>query len=283
MNRAWAWTKANALAEGWRRTFAVDPPFGAVVLGLAVAIHETKAGDAWPGEHNWGACTRRALNQAERFALSAAGVHAVTSPADARVAAELSALATLTSVGLAPTPDLALHIDSSPSAGAYFTWFAAFANDDDGAAYFVEVLAKQRSSCKSVLETTNGSETMLAAAMYKSHYFTGFHDPSQPGGADANIAEYALALYRLTPELKRLLVGWTPGATAPPLDLDTVLGVQQALNRIGASAPPLVEDGVLGPLTRTALVAFQAAHGLVGTGLMDDATKAALRAALATS
>jgi hypothetical protein len=51
-----------------------------VALGVSVAIHETLAGDAWPGpdgivgtsddENNWGATTLRALNSAEQWALA---------------------------------------------------------------------------------------------------------------------------------------------------------------------------------------------------------------------
>jgi hypothetical protein len=44
--------KADAYTEAWKDAFGSYPPRGAVVLGLAVAQHETACGDAWPGENN---------------------------------------------------------------------------------------------------------------------------------------------------------------------------------------------------------------------------------------
>lgn len=67
--------------------------------------------------------------------------------------------------------------------------------------------------------------------------------------------------------------------TLPPLDPSTPLGLQMALNALGAS-PALVEDGQLGPKTKGALVRFQAAKGLARSGVVDEATLAALRAGL---
>jgi hypothetical protein len=72
--------KANAFVTAWRRRFGNDPTQHAVVLGLSVAQHETRCGDAWPGpdkipntaddENNWGACTFRAVNAAEYAAIA---------------------------------------------------------------------------------------------------------------------------------------------------------------------------------------------------------------------
>lgn len=80
MNPIWYQNKADALVHAWRMNYGDDPPLNAVVLALSVAIHETRAGDAWPGadgvvgtdddENNWGATTLRALNAAEYAAIA---------------------------------------------------------------------------------------------------------------------------------------------------------------------------------------------------------------------
>ncbi len=69
--------------------------------------------------------------------------------------------------------------------------------------------------------------------------------------------------------------GGAPGA----VDLSTVRGVQQALQALGIDPGPV--DGLAGPLTAAAVAAFQAASGLPATGEVDEATRAALAAALA--
>jgi hypothetical protein len=189
-------------------------------------------------------------------------------------------------------PDNAeIHVDSSPAVGAYFTLFGKFADDVAGAKYFVHVLAEQRSTCRQILEQAHkladGGAGELAAAMYRSHYYTGFHDPKEPGGAEANVADYARAVAAQLAVIRPALAGWTPGAEpsvysepAGPPDLGTGAGLQAALNQLGAS-PPLVEDGIVGPKTRAALEAWQLRHGLTADGLLGPATLTALRAALA--
>ena len=56
--------------------------------------------------------------------------------------------------------------------------------------------------------------------------------------------------------------------------------VQDALNKCGAN-PPLAVDGVCGPMTRTAISAFQTTAGIAVDGVAGPQTLAALEAALA--
>jgi lysozyme family protein/peptidoglycan hydrolase-like protein with peptidoglycan-binding domain len=51
--------------------------------------------------------------------------------------------------------------------------------------------------------------------------------------------------------------------------------MQQSLNKLGAS-PPLDEDGIVGPKTKAAVAQFQQQHGLTETGVLDNATVAAI-------
>lgn len=64
-------------------------------------------------------------------------------------------------------------------------------------------------------------------------------------------------------------------------DLKTVIGVQQALKKIGFDPGPI--DGANGPKTAAALRVFQIANGLKGDGLIGPLTRKALRAALDAS
>lgn len=64
-----------------------------------------------------------------------------------------------------------------------------------------------------------------------------------------------------------------------PEDTDLM---QRGLNLIGAD-PQLVVDGSFGRRTRSAIMAFQAAHGLPQTGLSDDPTMEALANAVAAA
>jgi len=61
-----------------------------------------------------------------------------------------------------------------------------------------------------------------------------------------------------------------------PLDLDSVLGVQRALNVLKVVTPPLIEDGVNGPKTRAAVREFQRSHELIVDGAVGEKTRAAL-------
>jgi peptidoglycan hydrolase-like protein with peptidoglycan-binding domain len=283
------WDKANAYAAGWAEKLGGSPSLHNTALGLSVAQHETHCGDAWPGEHNWGAVQKRLPNEPEKAALAAAGI--VAKPANVKAARD--AIAAAIASGTAPPLDSeALHVDSSPGKGWYFVYFWAFATDAEGAALFVHVLAQDRPSCQADLESDAADEQQLAADMYETHYYEGFHDPNQPGGAQANIDDYATALGRWRPQIQAALAGWTPGAVYQPppdpstFDLTTTLGVQQALDFLHVVDPPLATDGVPGPLTEAAIMAFQQSHQaptgepLDVDGVVGPMTRAALRLAL---
>jgi hypothetical protein len=286
--------KADAYAAGWKNKFGAWPSKANVILGLAVAQHETACGDAWSGEHNWGACQKRTLNVQERAALSRAGITA--NPHN--VAAARGTIAQAIANGSCPPLDHeALHVDSSPVTGWYFVYFWAFATDEGGATLFVHVLAEQRASCRLTLEgaqdaTLVGDAYKLAATMYQTHYYEGVHNPHQPGGAQANINDYAQALQGLVPGIAVALSAWTPDGSvpAPPgpptFDLSTVIGYQDALKYLAVKLgkpefDPGLVDGIRGPKTLAAVRAFQAAFvPQDGDGIVGPQTKSAIQTEL---
>lgn len=223
----WYEGKANAVVRGWRAIFeGRTPSRTAVELVLAVAIHETIAGDAWPGEYNWGAIQARVLTAGEKAAL--AGLPAsLANVAEAR--SRLAAAAAAGTIqpptrkpGVADSGGVALHVDSSPllpRPGWYWVFFVANEDDAAGAAVLVHILAEQRASCRAVLEDPNGSARALADAMYRTRYYEGVHDPRQPGGAEANVTDYASALARHLVEIRAALTAgeWTAPVVHAPL------------------------------------------------------------------
>ena len=66
--------KAETLVAAWQSLFGSAPSFVAMVNAMAVAELETRMGDAWPGEHNWGAVMKRGLSASESEALRASGI-----------------------------------------------------------------------------------------------------------------------------------------------------------------------------------------------------------------
>ena len=284
MNARW-FNKANAFASAWKSKFGVDPKPATVALGLSVAQHETRCGDAWPGEYNWGAVQHRVPNTDERSVLSAAGP-----PNPKSVGAARDALALAIAAGTIPEPEqCALHVDSSPGKGWYWVFFWSFNNDEEGAAFFIRIIAEKRAACRAALENAtlenlDLAATDLATQMYRSRYYEGFHDPKEPGGIQANIDDYAASLQRILPGIVAGMSGWAPGATLPPpdpnaIDIGTVAGVQAALNKLGAQ-PPLTVDGATGPKTKAAIKVFQASKGLTADGIVGPKTLAALELAL---
>ena len=256
------WQKANAYAAAWSKIFAGEIPSKYnVALGLGVAEHETWCGDAWKGEHNWGAVQLRGLNAVERGILSQAGLTA----SSANLPQAKALLGANSAVGGA------LHIDTSPVAGPYFVWFCAFPDDETGAEKFVQVLAKNRVSCHDALVgagTGLATAIDLAAAMYRTHYYEGFHDPHKPGGDDANIADYANAISPLTNEAYEALAEWAPNKSFPAyvqtdpatFDLETITGVQQAWNFLATPGYMIQVSGLLDAATKNALMSFQRTH-----------------------
>lgn len=71
----------------------------------------------------------------------------------------------------------------------------------------------------------------------------------------------------------------TPGG-ATNLQVSTNQDVQRALNTLGYAHPALTVDGNIGPLSQTAIKAFQAAKGLMQDGQVTSALKLALEVAI---
>jgi hypothetical protein len=256
--------KAGVLVTAWQRRYDGGLPSKlAVLLVCSVAEHETRCGDSWPGEHNWGAIQRRTMSEAERAIVRAGGK---PEPRDAFEA---------------------LHGDSSPIHGRYQVWFWRFPNDVEGANKLLEVLLDKRPSIQKDIDRLSTDE--LARRMYLTRYYEGFHDPRpRPGeqvptggltqGQRANIADYARAIGRHFVAFRAGLAVWTPGDaddTPTETDLFTVEGYQEALRVLGFDPGPI--DGIAGPRTRAAAEAFQRAEGLTVDGVVGPQTRARLR------
>jgi len=183
-------TKAQACLDGYLRQFTTEPPRSVIIYALCVAEHETRCGDAWPGEHNWGACTARPLKLSEIAKYMQAGLKP-GEPKDEPKAKKLL-----------DQPGLALHRDSAPKQGWYYTYFASFKYDVDGAEYLVKMLYKQRPRCLASAIADCGVQD-LAKEMYNSRYYTGVHQD-----AASNIADYGKSLSTLQPQIEAALVGW---------------------------------------------------------------------------
>lgn len=306
-------SKADALVEGWRRVFVGEtPPVSAVVLALSVAQHETRCGDAWPGEYNWGATTLRSLTAAERDVLAKAGIAPTVGHGHNERSA--AAQAALVAAGLAPANGV-IHADSTTDAKGqhpYFVYFFRGTDDADGARYFLQLLAGKGKPAKAVLDDPKGTEHGLAAAMYARGYFWGFKphgkytakDGTERDGNAENIAAYAGALQRITPTIRAALKDWTPkdpipaigeedyegpgeGTSRPqpdPIDLATAAGAQDALNKLGCGRPPLTVDGNFATKSIAALGFYQGGNLRVDvselldvTGKLDAPTLAAIR------
>lgn len=290
MDASWALRKAVAFSQGWRIQLGAWPNLHAVIFGLSQTAAETRCGDAWPGldgvlntaddSHNWGACTLRALNAAERAAVAKAGiVPTVGTGHEARARAAQQAIV---DAGL-PLPNGEIHCDSAPSIGPYFTYFAVFrdyefrndaglielvSGDVSGAAYYCRLAAGSAMKPKAlfdVMMNPNASVDAHARAAYAQRYFTGVHDPKLPGGAEKNISDYVAFMGRFLPSFASLLSGFDPAACEPvPAPFRTVLArgdygedVREMQGFIGAP-----QDGGFGPKTEAYLVAFRLSHGL---------------------
>jgi hypothetical protein len=279
------YNKANAFANGWKSQYTEDPPKSAVILGLAVAQLETHCGDVWPGAHNWGAVQLRTLTRGEAEVLQDAELF----PQPSNTAAGQAALQEAIEACKIPLiRNGSLQVDSSPRLktkenprGYYWVFFQSFSDDTAAAERFVHVLSYDRPACHQVLISPAGSEQELAAAMRASGYYEGTHDNKTAEGRQQNIDAYASALRGITPDIRKALVDWTPGAAPPPetFDLTRTDGIQEALNKLGQN-PKLRVDGVLGPFTKQAIENFQVTQGLSVDGVAGPATQDCLRRAL---
>lgn len=293
--REWYQRKAAAYAHGWRETFGVEPGPDNVALGLSVAIHETSAGDSAVASRNWGAVQKRKLTLAEKSALAEAGFRPQYPRADF-IAKARAALDAAVAAGTVKKRDREeLYCDSSPGPNGpvwYFIMFWAFETDEDGATLFVKTLAKNRPSCRAVLESS-GSSHALAAAMYlKPGYYEGqyqraAHYERQPDGkwseipaetttswtgAELNISEYAGALQRLLPEIRAALAGRAP---RPTLRRGSFGEDVKFVQRIVGAEP----DGKFGPKTEAAVIHYQMSNHLTPDGVVGPKTWAAMESA----
>lgn len=278
-NERWQ-RKAAAVIDGWGVVFGKDPPAGAVVLVLAVAQHETRCGDAWPGENNWGAVqdADKGVQARMRDALRAAGLAAHPSRVD-------EAKALLTTAGLRTD---GLHVDSSPGKGYYWVYFVTFPTEAEGAAHLVRTLAERRASCRAVLES-GGSAMALAQAMYNSRYYEGFHKrgvhyerqadgrwypvPSKTStswtGEELNVAAYGGALQSLSRTITSALAGRT---RRPTLRRGSTGEDVKFVQRI-VGVPV---DGIFGPRTESAVMGYQLGNHLTPDGVVGPKTWASL-------
>jgi hypothetical protein len=283
--------KAAAYDSGWVAEFKTDATLANIIIGLAIAQHETWCGDAWPNEHNWGAVQYRSPNKAELAVIADAGL----TPSPSTVAAARAALAAAAAAGtIQHDPNGALHVDSSPGLGWYWMFFRAFPSDAAGADYFVNVLARERDGVRAVLAPATdplASAPAVVGMMYLSGYFEGNHPGARPvkerklpftPPEQRNVDDYVGSVTALIPGIQIALIGWTPG-TVPPehaIDLTTTAGLQQALNLLKVPGTPLAVDGAFGPLTRGAMTAFQLQVGISADGEPGPLTRSALQTAL---
>jgi hypothetical protein len=206
--------KARILSSAWQSLFGVLPSFVAMVNAMSVAEFETRMGDAWPGENNWGAVMKRGLTKDEAALLRQNGVSAAGG-ADAVAKAR-----TLLIAG----PNEALHRDSSPEFGPYFAWFWSFETPEQAAKKFLDVLVRARPGVRKIIDHATPDE--LARAMYESFYYAGFHkdDP------EANVRDYARGIRRTRAAIEAALRDLAPpppppaviASAMPPPDLATV-------------------------------------------------------------
>lgn len=210
-------TKAQTLVAAWTELFGARPSFVAMVNAMSVAELETRMGDAWPGEHNWGAVMKRPLSAEEAETLRSHGISAAGGEPAVTAARQL----------LAPGPNEALHRDTSPGKGPFFAWFWSFPTELEAAKKFLQVLVRGR--VRAIIGAATPDE--LARAMYEAHYYEGFHanDP------EANIRDYAAALRRHRAAIERGL-GASP-APSPPLP-------SERPSRLGGAGLALVLFGV---------------------------------------
>ncbi len=210
--------KARIVVEAWQSLFGAPPSFIAMVNAMAVAELETRMGDSWPGENNWGAVVKRGLSKEEAATLRANGISASGGAPALAAARKL----------LTPGPNEALHRDSSPEFGPFFAWFFSFDTPEQAARKFVDVLVRARPGVRAIID--HASPEDLARAMYESHYYGGFHkdDP------EANIHDYAIAIRRNRRLIEAALGGVVPEpAPAPTASKPNFAAVGLAIAALG--------------------------------------------------
>lgn len=274
MNQEWVRAKAAAAGIGWQWLYrCAPPPVHLIALGLLPAIHETDAGDAWPGEHDIGATVLRALNAKENAVLAKAGIRPTVGPTHKAV--EKEAMNELKRSGL-PLPHGAVHCDSTTDQHGrlhpYFVWFAAFEDDASGFDYYWGVLsgwtAEKGKRCRQVLLTPGSSPRSLAVGMYGQGYYWGFHPHDHGGPGDiANINDYARALEKLYPGVAAALDGWSCPVAPPRHRRELIRGdrgedVREMQGYLGAT-----QDSAFGPATAEAVREWHIKHGVDPRGV----------------
>ena len=192
--------KARIVVDAWQSLFGAPPSFIAMVNAMAVAELETRMGDSWPGENNWGAVVKRGLSKDEIATLRANGITASGGAPALAAARKL----------LTPGPNEALHRDFSPEFGPFFAWFFSFDTPQQAARKFIDVLVRARPGVRAIIDHATPED--LARAMYESHYYGGFHkdDP------EANIRDYATAIRRNWRVIEAALGGAVPAPAPAP-------------------------------------------------------------------
>lgn len=247
-----------------KAAWAHDATNTEICLAGAIAEHETKCGDAWPGEHNWGGLQLAKLSDYECQVLA----EAECIPAAPYTEAGRDAL--IQARGLISRLDGALHADSSPTRGWYFVWFYAFPTAKQGAEVFVSRLLGY-AGVPAALKM--GDSHLVAEEMYRGRYFEGFHKPDPtpeedfPGkwpregwlrvgpltaGETKNVEDYATAIAKLLPLWRDVTLKTTVPDPAPapgrlpsqPVafpDLRAGETIRQRVARIAVAAAPLTQ------------------------------------------
>jgi len=279
--------KADAVVTAWRTRLGYTPSLSAVVGVLCVAEHETRCGDSWPGEYNWGACTLGPLNQLELEAVKLAGLKPVTVPYSAALAVAAEAERVIRGIGsMGPVgfkmgvmvPHANVHCDSKPSPTGkgqvpYFTWFAGFNDDAGGAEYLISMLCgtNGKRAARYTLEDGMGVR-LLAGDMYDAGYYTGFYlrektydTPAGPLlGRTINIQRYGDKLATIEPRVRAALGAQSQMTLKRGDRGETVREWQDVIGT--------VPDGIFGYVTMLATRLWQKLNGLKADGIVGPLT-----------
>lgn len=201
--------KADTMLAAWRARFKTEPTRRAIFAACAVAEHETNQGDAWPGEHNYGAVQWRVptghptyIDKTTNETIPATGEHALIESGQLHKGSRI--------------PGGALHIDSSPTKDGphwYPCWFRAFDTDAGGASFFLGVLVNHDTSTP----LARGECDWVAFWMYQHGYYEGTHPPGRDRsqrttqltpGETANVGDYFKSIQRCYDAIALACAGW---------------------------------------------------------------------------
>ena len=222
--------KAAALVQAWVDVTKQNPPSrNAILWPLAQADLETQDGDAWGGPvgpHDWGATDYRAPNAAELMAIKAGTL---------KTGYWLHADGT-TGSDRQPTDVAQLHLDTHPGGGFYAMWFAAFPDDEHGAAYFLKIVLRMVGG---MLSDPTATLEEYAELLYEHGYYEGRVQGARPVGhralpftapETANVEAYVKGMNGCLATLGPALAGWSvPGGATGDVNVETPDG--------GASGP----------------------------------------------